>query len=69
MSDCILSVDHLSMRFGGIVAVNDLSFEARRRQITALTFKMRFLTDKNRATKSPASKISVRASAPAATVA
>ena len=24
----ILSVDHLSMRFGGIVAVNDLSFAA-----------------------------------------
>jgi branched-chain amino acid transport system ATP-binding protein len=34
--DCILSVDRLSMRFGGIVAVNDLSFEAERRQITAL---------------------------------
>jgi branched-chain amino acid transport system ATP-binding protein len=34
--DCILSVDHLSMRFGGIVAVNDLSFEAERRKVTAL---------------------------------
>jgi len=34
--DCILSVDHLSMRFGGIVAVNDLSFGAERRNITAL---------------------------------
>src|SRR5258705_10872287 len=34
--DHILSVDHLSMRFGGIVAVNDLSFEAGQRQITAL---------------------------------
>ena len=32
----ILSVDHLTMRFGGIVAVNDLSFDARRRKITAL---------------------------------
>jgi branched-chain amino acid transport system ATP-binding protein len=32
----ILSVDHLTMRFGGVVAVNDLSFEAERRQITAL---------------------------------
>ena len=32
----ILSVDHLSMRFGGIVAVNDLSFNAERRKITAL---------------------------------
>jgi branched-chain amino acid transport system ATP-binding protein len=34
--DCILTVDHLSMRFGGIVAVNELSFGAERRQITAL---------------------------------
>ena len=25
----ILTVDHLSMRFGGIVAVNDLSFGAK----------------------------------------
>ncbi len=32
----ILSVDRLSMRFGGIVAVNDLSFNAERRKITAL---------------------------------
>jgi len=32
----ILEVQHLSMRFGGIVAVNDLSFEAKRGQITAL---------------------------------
>jgi branched-chain amino acid transport system ATP-binding protein len=32
----ILSVDHLSMRFGGIVAVNDLSLTAERRKITAL---------------------------------
>ncbi|WFU19552.1 ABC transporter ATP-binding protein [Bradyrhizobium sp. CB3481] len=37
MSDApILSVDRLSMRFGGIVAVNDLSFDAERRKITAL---------------------------------
>ena len=34
--DDILSVDHLTMRFGGIVAVNDLSFTAGRRKITAL---------------------------------
>jgi branched-chain amino acid transport system ATP-binding protein len=34
--DIILAVDRLSMRFGGIVAVNDLSFEAERRKITAL---------------------------------
>ena len=32
----ILDVSHLAMRFGGIVAVNDLSFAAGRRQITAL---------------------------------
>jgi branched-chain amino acid transport system ATP-binding protein len=32
----ILSVDQLSMRFGGIVAVNELSFNAERRKITAL---------------------------------
>ena len=32
----ILSVEHLSMRFGGIVAVNDLTFTAQRRKITAL---------------------------------
>jgi branched-chain amino acid transport system ATP-binding protein len=34
--DAILAVDHLSMRFGGIVAVNDLSFGAGRQKITAL---------------------------------
>lgn len=34
--DVLLSVDHLSMRFGGIVAVNDLSLAAKRREITAL---------------------------------
>ncbi len=32
----ILSVNRLSMRFGGIVAVNELSFDAARRSITAL---------------------------------
>ena len=34
--DDILNVDHLTMRFGGVVAVNDLSFEAERGKITAL---------------------------------
>ena len=34
--DTILSVDYLTMRFGGIVAVNDLSLTAQRRKITAL---------------------------------
>jgi branched-chain amino acid transport system ATP-binding protein len=32
----ILSVEHLSMRFGGLLAVSDLSFAAREREITAL---------------------------------
>jgi branched-chain amino acid transport system ATP-binding protein len=32
----ILVVDHLSMRFGGLVAVDDLSFVAKRGHITAL---------------------------------
>jgi branched-chain amino acid transport system ATP-binding protein len=35
-TDTILAINHLSMRFGGIVAVNDLSFAARRGDITAL---------------------------------
>lgn len=34
--DHILTVDRLAMRFGGIVAVQDLSFAAERRKITAL---------------------------------
>jgi branched-chain amino acid transport system ATP-binding protein len=32
----LLTVEHLSMRFGGLVAVNDLSFMAGRGEITAL---------------------------------
>lgn len=32
----LLSVDHLTMRFGGLVAVNDVSFEARAGEITAI---------------------------------
>jgi branched-chain amino acid transport system ATP-binding protein len=35
-ADTILSVEHLFMRFGGLVAVNDLSFKVGRGQITAL---------------------------------
>jgi branched-chain amino acid transport system ATP-binding protein len=34
--DNILDVDSLTMRFGGVVAVDELSFEAERRKITAL---------------------------------
>jgi branched-chain amino acid transport system ATP-binding protein len=36
MSGPILAVDRLSMRFGGIVAVHELSFAAERRNVTAL---------------------------------
>ena len=32
----VLRVEHLDMRFGGLVAVNDLSFTAARGDITAL---------------------------------
>ena len=34
--DSILAVDHLTMRFGGLIAVNDVSFRAARGEITAL---------------------------------
>jgi branched-chain amino acid transport system ATP-binding protein len=34
--DPVLDVQHLTMRFGGLVAVNDLSFQAGRGDITAL---------------------------------
>jgi branched-chain amino acid transport system ATP-binding protein len=34
--DRILKVEHLSMRFGGLMAINDLSFDAYRGEITAL---------------------------------
>ena len=34
--DPILKVEHLSMRFGGLMAINDFSFEATRGEITAL---------------------------------
>ena len=36
MKDAILQVEHLSMKFGGLVAIGDLSFQARRGEITAL---------------------------------
>jgi len=32
----LLEVEHLTMRFGGLVAVNDVSFTAREREITAI---------------------------------
>ena len=36
MKDAILQVEHLSMKFGGLIAIGDLSFQARRGEITAL---------------------------------
>jgi branched-chain amino acid transport system ATP-binding protein len=36
MNDAILKLEHLSMKFGGLVAIGDLSFEVRRGEITAL---------------------------------
>ncbi|MFM2443447.1 MAG: hypothetical protein RJB09_633 [Pseudomonadota bacterium] len=36
MSDPLLVVEHLTMRFGGLVAVNDLSFQVGRGDISAL---------------------------------
>lgn len=35
-ADTLLDVRHLTMRFGGLVAINDLSFTARRGEITAI---------------------------------
>lgn len=35
-NDTVLRVEHLTMRFGGLVAVDDLSFTAKERDITAL---------------------------------
>ncbi|MGB3537468.1 MAG: ATP-binding cassette domain-containing protein [Mesorhizobium sp.] len=36
MTENILQLEHLSMKFGGLVAIGDLSFSARRGEITAL---------------------------------
>jgi branched-chain amino acid transport system ATP-binding protein len=36
LADPVLEVEHLTMRFGGLVAVGDLSFQAGRREITAI---------------------------------
>jgi branched-chain amino acid transport system ATP-binding protein len=35
-NDPIVTVEHLTMRFGGLIAINDLSFQAERGDITAL---------------------------------
>jgi branched-chain amino acid transport system ATP-binding protein len=36
MTDPVLRVEHLTMRFGGLVAINDLSFTAQSGHVTAL---------------------------------
>jgi branched-chain amino acid transport system ATP-binding protein len=36
MNPPLLQVEHLTMRFGGLVAIDDLSFVARQREITAI---------------------------------
>lgn len=36
MSVPLLNVEHLTMRFGGLVAIDDVSFEAQNREITAI---------------------------------
>ena len=36
MSDALLTVEHLTMRFGGLVAIDDVSFVAKKREITAI---------------------------------
>jgi branched-chain amino acid transport system ATP-binding protein len=36
MTTPLLKIEHLTMRFGGLVAVNDLSFDVRKGEITAL---------------------------------
>ena len=35
-SDVLLNIEHLTMRFGGLVAIDDLSFSVRNAEITAL---------------------------------
>ena len=36
MSESVLRVEHITMQFGGVVAVNDLSMEVNRGEIVAL---------------------------------
>lgn len=36
LKDTILQVEHLSIRFGGLIAINDLSFDVKRGDITAI---------------------------------
>jgi len=36
LNPALLEVEHLTMRFGGLVAIDDLSFTARRREVTSI---------------------------------
>ena len=36
MSQTVLSMDHVTMQFGGVIAVNDLSLEVNEGEIVAL---------------------------------
>ena len=36
MSDTVLKVDHVTMQFGGVVAVDDLNLEVNRHEIVSL---------------------------------
>ena len=36
MSESVLRVEHVTMQFGGVVAVNDLSLEVNKGEIVAL---------------------------------
>lgn len=36
----LLAVEHLTMRFGGLVAIDDVSFDAADRKITAIMARM-----------------------------
>ena len=34
----LLSVENLTMKFGGLIAIDDLSFDAKNNQITSIKF-------------------------------
>ena len=37
MGDILLEVDHVTLRFGGVVALNDVNFQIRRGEILGLS--------------------------------
>ena len=40
----LLSVQNLTMKFGGLIAIDDLSFDAKNNQITSITVSYTHLT-------------------------